>query len=328
MNWNNGLEARYYASFVDKDTWRDMERFEITGGGISRSTDDLIESADIQTTNYTQGEKWIRVWMDARQNGANEHIALFTGLATSPMTEYDGDLASMTLECYSVLKPMQDVLLPRGWYVLSGTGIGVIKDLLRVTPAPYEIADNMPTLANTIIAEDGETNLTMLVKIVNALGWRIRITGRGVIQICPHPTKESASFGLDNDSVEPVYKKSYDWFKCPNVFKATDGETSAVAVDDSEYSELSTINRGREIWAEDSSVNLNSNETLYDYALRRLKESQRIAQRVSYDRRYNPDVLVGDIVRLNYKNINGLYYVISQRIELGYEAKTTEEVAR
>ena len=328
MDWNRGLEARYYATVIDKDTWRDLDRFEITGGQISRSLGELIESADVETVNYTQGEQWIRVWMDARQNGASEHIPMFTGLATSPADNYNGDLMTNTLECYSVLKPCQDVLLPRGWYAPQDSGKNVIEDLLSVTPAPVEITDDMPRLKKAIIAEQGESNLSMVNKILLAINWRIRITGNGIIEVCPQADTPSAEFGNDNDTIEPVFSKSYDWYGCPNVFRATMGDDSAVAIDDSEGSILSTVNRGREIWAEDTSVNLGENETLYEYALRRLKDEQMVAQTLSYDRRYDPDVTVTDLVRLKYKQMMGLYYVTSQRIEIGYGAKTTEEVVR
>lgn len=327
MDWSKGIEARYYASVVDRNTWRDIEKFDITGGTISRSLGELVESADIDCVNYSRGEQWIRVWLDARQNGASEHIPMFTGLATSPADNFNGNLITNTLECYSVLKPCQDVLLPRGWYA-SGAGKYVLDDLLSVTPAPVVIDGEMPNLQKPIIAEQGETHLSMINKILLAIDWRIRITGDGTITVCPQAKQPSGEFGLGNDIIEPVLSRSYDWYQCPNVFRATNGDDSAVAVDDSEDSILSTKSRGREIWAEDTSANLSDTETLYEYASRRLKESQMVAQTLSYDRRYNPNIVVGDLVRILYPNIAGLYYVSSQRIEIGYGAKTTEEIVR
>ena len=129
MDWNKGFEAKYYCSFVDKGTWRDLDRFEITGGQVTHSNSELLESADIETSNYIQGERWIRLWLYARQNGATEHIPMFTGLATSPSDDVDGNLVSNSLECYSVLKPLKDVLLPRGWYAPAGSGESLLRDL-------------------------------------------------------------------------------------------------------------------------------------------------------------------------------------------------------
>lgn len=327
MNWNKGFEARYYMTIVDAESWRDLDRIEITGGSISRQLGELIESADIECVAYDRGEQWVRVWLDARQNGASEHIPLFTGLATSPADNFNGSYITNTLECYSVLKPCQDVLLPRGWYVNKGGGEYALADLLSISPAPVSIADNCPKLKKPIIAEQGETNLSMVNKVLLAINWRIRITGNGTIEVCPQASGSSASFGTDYDIIEPTLSRSYDWYKCPNVFRAISGNDSAVAVDDGNGI-LSVQSRGREIWKEDSSANLNEGETLYEYALRRLKDEQITAQTLSYDRRFIPDLTVTDIVDIRYPNIYGKYYVTSQRIEIGYGAKTTEEVAR
>ncbi len=182
MDWSKGFDARYYCSFVEPNSWRDVERFEITSGSITKSIGELRESAEINCTKYTSGERWVRVWMDARQNGSTEHIPMFTGLATSPADDINGQLVSNTLECYSVLKPAQDVLLPRGWYAPQNTsGTTLIEDLLSVTPAPVQYPYSSSRLRNHIIAEEGETHLSMIEKILLAINWRIQIQGDGTI---------------------------------------------------------------------------------------------------------------------------------------------------
>ena len=303
MDWSKGFEARYYATIINKNSWRDRERFEITGGQITRSEGELRESADVDCVSYDKGEQWIRIWMDVRQNGEAAHIPMFTGLATSPSDDINGSVTNNSLECYSVLKPAQDVLLPRGWFAPSGiTGTTVISDLLDVTPAPLEIEKNAPKLKQNIIAEEGETNLSMIEKILTAIDWRIIISGDGHIKICPKASKSLLRLSsLENDSIEPKLSKGYDWFRCPNVFRAVSGDESATAIDDSELSSLSTVNRGREIWAEETSCELNDGETLYEYAERRLKESQKVSEIVSYDRRFYPDVFVSDLITLILK---------------------------
>lgn len=323
MDWSKGLEARYYATYVDVTTWRDRDRLEILGGTVSRSASELKESADFQCSTRLENERWIRVWLDATQNGETEHIALFTGLATSPKTDNNGNVVTNTLECYSVLKPLNDVLLERGWYAPSGSGASVVKDLLSKTPAPYIIDDNMPVLKDYIIAESGETNLSMLNKILLALNWRIKITGKGEIHICPLASDVSEVFGLDNDCIETEFTKEFDWYQSPNVFRAMMNDDSVIIKD-----EESILRRGREIWAEEESCNLNAGETLYEYASRRLKESQKVSQKVSYTRRFNPELYVTDYVRFNYEQLDGVYVITSQKIQLGYGADTTEEVRR
>ena len=332
MNWNDGFSARYYATVVDPQSWKDVERFDIVSGSISRNDDSLRESADVDCVNRRpSGEQWIRIYLDARQGGATEHIPLFTGLATSPSWKINGATETNPLECYSVLKVSDDILLPRGWYAPAGAnGAGLIADLLKQsTPAPVVISGESPRLQNYIVAEDGETCLSMVDKILTAIGWRIKILGDGTIVVCERSGTVSATYdSIHNDAIKPQVSMDSDWYDCPNVFRATVGDVAAVARDDSEESALSTKNRGREVWAEEKDCKISTSESLGEYAMRRLKELQRSSTTVSYSRRYNPNVLVGDMIRLNYpkQGVIGDYIVTSQSITLGFGAETSEEV--
>ena len=331
MKWNNGYSASYYAYIIDPVSWREKERIEITGGSISRSEDSLRESADIECKAYDLGkEQYIRVYLDARQNGAASHEPLFTGLATSPSRDMDGCFEKNTLECYSVLKAAEDVLLDRGYYVPAGTdGSTVIRELLSCCPAPVITNSTSPSLQSSIIAEDGETHLSMTEKVLAAIDWRIRIYGDGTIELCEKASVDTTGFDpIEQDVLEPTITVKYDWYSCPNVFRAVHEELSAVARDDSPDSPLSTIRRGREVWSEETSCTFNTGESISEYAVRRLRELQQIKLTAEYDRRFHPDVLVGDLIRLHYpvQGLDGLFRIKSQNVELGYNAKTTEEV--
>ena len=330
MEWKDGFSALFYCSVVDAATWRDIARFELTGGSVSKTGTGLMESADLELNDLpATGEIWIRVWMDARQNGNAAHEALFTGILSVPGTEWDGDRHSYKAECYSVLKPAQDVLLPIGWYAPTfSSGAELAAKLLQVGAAPVEYEKNSPTLDSSIVAEGSENNLSMAWKIINAIGWRIRIDGRGVIHICPKAQEASGKFdSLENDSVETEIEDKKDWFSCPNVFRATNNGITAVARDDDPDSPYSTVTRGREIWKEDKSCNLNAMESLEEYVIRRLKEEQSPARVCNYSRRYYPDLYPGDVIRLHYpaQSIDENFRISSQQIELGYNARTSEE---
>lgn len=333
MDWSKGFSSRYYVSVLDRDTMRDLRQIEITGGTITREDSDLRESADIDCVNYEdETEQFIRVWLDANQNGVSSHTPLFTGIATSPGKNINGTLVTNTLECYSVLKIVQDMLLPRGWYAPKGINSGVlIMDLLSVIPVDISIAENSPGLKSTIIAESGENRLSMTDKILDLMNWRMRLDGYGNIFIEPYNTNPVAKFdAVSNDVIEPSLSVSYDCFDCPNIYRAVLDDSYAIARDDDPDSPLSTVNRGREIWVEESSVYLQEGETLAEYAERMLILAQRVSTVISYDRRFDPDVYVSDLVTLNYsaQNIVGTYMVTSQTITLSYNAKTSEEVIK
>lgn len=331
MDWNKGYSAMYYVSIVDRHTWRDIDRIEITGGSIKRTMTDLRESASINCVNYSSNkEQLIRVWLDARQEGSSSHTPLFTGLATSPGKDISGTLVSNSLECYSILKIASDILLPRGWYApAEANGGRLIENLLKVTGAPISISENSPGLKNAIIAESGENHLSMADKILDAIGWRMKLTGYGNISVEPIKRDSVASFdSLNNDVIEPSLKITYDWYECPNIYRAVYGNSSAVARDDSIGSPYSTVNRGREVWAEDTNVYLNNEETLAEYANRMLKEAQRVSSQISYSRRFDPNVNVTDTITLSYpeQGISGNFLITNQTIDLSYGAKTSEEV--
>lgn len=331
MDWSKGFSASYYMAIVDKRTWNDISRLEITGGNISRYITGLRESADIDCPGYKPGEeRWIRIWLDARQRGSSAHEALFTGLACSPAIKIDGTAREVPLECYSVLKPAEDYLLQRGWYAPSeANGAEMVRDMLRSTiPGPVVIEGTSPCLQQAIIAEDGESALTMADKILDAIGWRITINGMGVVTICEQADSPSAEFGNEFDVLETAVEIENDWFDCPNVFRAVSDDMTAVARDDSEASALSTVVRGREVWMEETNCDMNDGESIEEYALRRLKEEQARSTAISYARRFVPDIGPGDLIKLNYpaQNLQGVYKISEQTIELGYGAKMTEEV--
>ena len=333
MNWSSGYSVSYYMTRLDPITLRDVERIEITGGSIKREAEGLRESATIDCTDYPNiVEQWVRVWLDTEQSGSSSHIPLFTGLATSPARDFKGEYETNSIECYSVLKPASDVYLLRGWYAPAGmSGASVIKELLSVIPAPVSVADNSPTLQNHIIAEESETRLTMIEKILTAINWRLIIKGDGIVRVEPKPIDPVATFDpIENDVIETQIKVSEDWFSCPNVLMAIDNELMAIARDDSEKSQLSTVNRGREVWQQETSCDLADNETIEQYAFRRLKELQKTEKTASYDRRFMPDVYPSDIVRLHYpaQGLDGNFTVRSQSIDLGYAARTSEEIIK
>lgn len=331
MDWSKSKTTAFYGYKIDPATWRETEIFQITGGKISRQEGGLRDSANIDCVNYPEGrEEYIRIYMDVEQGGASEHVAMFTGLTSAPSRNYNGIYETVTLQCYSVLKAAADVLTDRGFYVGANTDGGkTIKELLSVVPAPIEIIGETPSLRNTIIAEGSETRLSMANKVLDAINWRMIIKGDGTITIKPKPLDAEIMFNpLDNDVLEPSLKVEYDWYSAPNVFRATQQNLSAIARDESADSPLSIINRGREVWAEETSCKLNNGESISEYAIRRLKELQQVAKKVEYRRRFNPDVYVGDLIRLHYpaQGLDGLYKVTAQGIQIGGGGVVDENV--
>ena len=331
MEWNKGYLARFSLCRVDPLTWADAEELRFTGGSVDRRDTDLQESADLDMTEAPDGvEQWIRIYLEARQDGVPVRSALFTGLTSAPERRVNGGSVSYKVECFSALKPAEDILLEPGWYAPAGiSGAELAGRLLSCGPAPVERESASPALREYLVAENGETRLSMARKIVAAIGWRLRIDGSGTIRIEPRPTEPKRVFGTGNDVVELTVSDERDWFSCPNCLRVVSGNTFAVARDDDPDSALSTLRRGREVWASENRAALSDGESLGAYARRRLRELQKPARIISYTRRYDPDVRVGDLIEMRYPKagINGAFRVTSQSITLGHNASTREEAA-
>ena len=170
----------------------------------------------------------------------------------------------------------------------------------------------------------------MLEKLLFLMNWRLTIFGDGSINIGPYSKEESQLFdSLGNDILEPSLSVERDWYNCPNVLRAVTDYDEYIEYDRS-GNLWSIEERGREVWAEDTNCDLTDGESLELYAKRRLAELQEISEKVSYTRAFNPYVMVDDLVRLNYpaQGLSGLYLVTSQKIDIGYSARTSEEVIK
>lgn len=336
MDWNSGYSSLYELKKVDPVSWMDTGYLKFKSGSVSRSTSDLIESADLKMTERVR-ECWVRVYLRAKKNsGSGARVPIFTGLAMTPQRDLDGEREEYPTQCYSVLKPAQDTLTPRGYYVPAGAPAAQLAaSLLSVGPAPVEYDEGSPALLEAVVTEDSDTNLSVAKKIIDAIGWRIRIDGNGCIRICPRAAESSARYdAFEADAVELSVTDEDDWYDCPNCIRVVSGDKYIEVKDESPDSMLSINSRkaGRggtgEIWKQESTASIGAGESLAEFALRKLREAQAHARTIKYYRRYNPELTVSDVVNLHYPKvgIDGNFRIISQTVNLGYAARTEEKV--
>lgn len=332
INWSEGVTARYYATVVDPSTWQDISSFDISGGSIKYSDSGVRESADLNCSNISpDNEFWMRIYFDVEQGSNHDRVPLFTGLASIPDSSWTGKFNTSNLQCYSVLSVTEKVLLPLGWYAPAGAnGARTIKDLLSdATPAPIIIDGVSPSLSQSVVAENGESKLSMVDKILTAIDWRIKISGNGTITICDIADDISANFNyLNNDIIEMDVQINRNMHDIPNVFQAINNDMISVARDEDPTSPFSIVNRGREIWMQETNCVLNNGEKIGEYAHRRLREEQKLYRTISYNRRFLPGIRPTDMVAINYpeQKINGIFEVQSQTLDLAYGGRISEQV--
>lgn len=330
INYSNGISATYYAARVNPQTWADAGEISIISGSITKKAgSDLVESADITVSEDIGTEAWIRVYMIAEQGGAKERVPLFTGIVSSPSRNIKGAQETRKLDCYSVLKVAADILLPIGWFAPARTNGGeLIRILLADLPCPVEVDEGAPNIISSFVAGNNDSKLSVAQEIAEAINWQIKVRGDGSVRICPKPLTISGTFdNIENDIIETSVTDNRDIFSVPNVLRVTLGGSAATARDDDPDSIYSTVNRGREIWAQED-AKLAAGESLGEFAVRRLKELQNPSRKLDYTRRFQPDVDVNDLVSIVYpkQNIGDVFRVQSQTITLSHGAKVKEEV--
>lgn len=338
MDYSKGYTSSFYMTLLDPVTWTDTGRIELVSGSISRSETDLRQSASLSLLEWgLSGDRWIRIYMVSERNGDQDRIPIFTGMATSPSTHYNNGVSTVDLQAYSVLKPAQDVYLQHGWYARKNVRCEkLIRELLSGINAPiiFNSTNEDNYLTDDIIAEDNETELSMIEKILKAVNWVMFIRGDGTIVFENNHDSYSdsslpvATFSPYNDVIETSFTLDHDWFDCPNVFRATLNEMTAVARDEDPDSPLSVQNRGREIWASEDNVDLLDDVTIAEYARWKLVELQERSETVSYNRRFVPDLNVTNKVRLAYQQVSGDFIVESQTMTLGHALVTQEKIKR
>lgn len=329
VNFSKGISATYYAAKVNPQTWADGEEINIISGSITKKADsDLVESADISVKDNIESDTWIRVYMIAEQGGIKQRVPLFTGIVSSPSRNIKGNTETRKLDCYSVLKVSADVLLPVGWFAPARTNGGeLIRLLLSDLPCPIEVDEGAPTILSSFVAGNKDSKLSIAQEIAKAINWQIKVNGDGSVRICPKPLTISGTFdNIENDILETAVTDNRDIFSVPNVLRVTLEGSAATARDDNPDSVYSTVNRGREVWAQED-AKLAAGESLGEYAFRRLKELQNPSRKLSYTRRFQPDVDVNDLVSIVYPRqaIGDVFRVTSQTIDLSYGAKVKEE---
>ena len=160
----------------------------------------------------------------------------------------------------------------------------------------------------------------------------MQIDGRGTVHIRPRPS--TPALDLDGANIALLGTKVQTDFNTtgvPNRYIAKSDETVAIAVNDNPDSDVSTVSRGYIYDEIDESPATVDNETLPQYAIRRLHElSTAVSDTRSYTREYWPCVLPFDIVAgsLDSIGIDGDMRVMNQTLKCSNGITVSEQAAR
>lgn len=322
MDWNQGYTATFRLFKVNKETWDNGEEVpSLMSASISMDTSsDLVESASI-TIDDNPVNGYVRLIMEAKNSTGLDRVELGTVLVVSPKRSINVNLNSYDLECYSVLKPASDKLLPIGWFFPEGGDpiAGACELLQKSLQCPVTLSTSDKTTEDMIVAENNETYLSMAVYLLKDTDWFIYINGHGEVTVEQKKDTVVTTFDLvDNDILMPDMTDETDLYDVPNILRITDGQGNYETVrNEDENSTTSIDGIGWEKWKAES-VTLESDETLLGKARERFEELSKSTRKISYKREYDPSIRINDNIKcmLPQQDIIGIFRITSQSLEI------------
>lgn len=323
MDWRRGYTSTIRLYSVDQSTWGDgVEIDGLVSASISKDVDSsLIEDADI-SIDGPPIKGYVRIVLEANNNSDMERADLGTFLVTTPKKSISGDRITSELECYSVLKPASDKLLPIGWYFPEGGDpIAGACDLLSESLiCPIIPVESDINTENVKIAEDNETYLSMAQYLLKDTGWHISIDGRGIVTIKKEQNNIVKTFNtFGNDVIIPDIEDENDIYNIPNILRVTDSDGNYETIMNyDEDSEISINNLGWEKWSSEQ-ISLGFGETLIQKGNEKMEELSKSTRKISYSREFDPDVNLNDVALylLPHQGIVGSFRIISQSMTIG-----------
>ncbi len=339
IDWTRGYSARWAAYAVNVPTWADGEALSgVVSASVERDVSSeaaLVESGTIELdapVGEGFGERYVRLAMVAEQGGETERVDVCTLLCSCSSGDVDKGVDRLSLDGRSVLWPASRKVLPRGEYVPRGYDcVAWCREMLEGCLAAPVVAEGSFTLTEHYVIDLGSSVLDAVWLVLDAGGWCLQIDGDGTVHVRPRPTEPALV--LDDVGarlIVPGVHHELDWSEVPNRYWATDGSNAAVAVNRDPASPTSTVSRGYESDAYDSSPMLVDGEDLQGYAERMLEERSTVHDVRSYVREWWPGVTCYSVVRGTLPSIalDGDLVVERQSLECGHGIKVSEQAYR
>ena len=330
MDWNQGYTATFRLYSVNQSTWGDGDEIEnLVSASVTKDNESsLIEDASISI----DGEPikgYVRLVLEAKNTSGMAKVNLGTFLVTSPKRSINGVLTTIDLECYSVLKPAGDKLLPPGWYFPEGGDpiAGASELLSNCLKCPVEPAESDIRTDQVKVAESNETALSMAKYLLEDTDWFIYIDGRGCVSIKKKPDNIVKMFdAYENDVLMPNITDESDIFDIPNILRVTDSSGNYETIyNNDEQSDTSIEKLGWEKWSSEQ-LSLDYGETLLGKGGERMEELSKTTRKINYSREFDPDVKLNDVAlyMLPKQRIVGTFRIISQSLSIENGIKVSE----
>lgn len=103
-DWTKSMQRTYEYYLVDPLSWCDKSRITcVKSSTIERDSSEATTGHATLEVTESLNECYIRIYMVVIQNGVTEKFPLATVLAQTPGNDFDGKIASMSIDAYMPL---------------------------------------------------------------------------------------------------------------------------------------------------------------------------------------------------------------------------------
>lgn len=327
---------------VNPETWGDSELLDtVTGCTVTRDSDDeTLGSASFSMDSW-EGERYVRVYLIATQDGVRERVPIGTYLVQASSREFDGMRGYMSVTGYTPLKELLDDGPPLGFSVSSGYATKQAARLMSLyARMPVGDVESAGAVQEAYVAKPEDTWIGYINGLLAMGSFHIALDGRGNALLAPDQSADAAApvftFSDDKASIlQPSVSVTNNLGETPNVVEvvySTDtGYLVARVENSSESSESSTKTLGRQKLHRENSPDLPDSPTQSDvnqYAAKLMKELGAATYEATFRHGFVPDLNLGVAVRLDYKamGLDTVGVIVNQSIECTPACQVTTTV--
>lgn len=349
IDWTKSMQQTFEFYRVDRYSWRDAEKIdEIISCSITRDlTAETLGHATFKTTRYIP-ECYIRVYMVVNQNEESLKCPLGTFLVQSPAHKYTGIIDEYDADAYTPLIELKEKQPPIAYTILEkkGTQKQNIMEKVCVLTAENSTAPVVPITNDAVLQYNYTANIddswmNYLLGLMSMANVEFALDENGTILFAPIQKLDSLApvwiyEDNENSIFYPEIEDKRDLYNIPNavevIYSDAKNYYTVKIINNDPDSEISTVNRGREILYRDTNPSISGGDTasiknqVKQYAINLLKSLSSLEHTVTYSHGFTP-VQIGSCVRLNYakagiQNVNAKVY--SQTFECVPGCKVSE----
>lgn len=364
--WAQRYTTYYKFMRVSRDTGYEtaqLTNIRADGSSVERNLDTTIkESATLAAVgSFDIGADLVRCYFCPQwADGYSAEIAIGTWLPDTPKRDIDGESSTMTIDCSSRLQELDDDMFDGPITVDAGTNpVEAAASFVRECGLDVEVDETDYTLSSAWTfgvsnnsgtessdTDQGSSKLDAINDLLDTAGFAsASVDAMGTVQLRKYyaPSEKSPIWSFEegaNARFERSMTDERDISAIANVVRVVyttdEAEYIGIAVDDSETSEWSTVNRGRRIVASYEYSDLpdgTTESTIQAYAdakaMTLLTTEQAPTRIVTFAHTYAP-ITLSDVVTVNFPtgSVSGDFSVRTMSMDLSGGGLRTQTEAR